>query len=158
MTRKRRVAALACAGLLMFGGACGGDDAEEPTTATEDDASGCEEGVVTTDSGLNFEDTVCGEGDEAASGDVVSVHYTGTLEDGTEFDSSVDRGPFSVRLGAGDVIAGWDEGIPGMKVGGTRILTIPPDLAYGEGGYPPVIPPNSTLIFEIELLEIQPAE
>jgi FKBP-type peptidyl-prolyl cis-trans isomerase FkpA len=101
---------------------------------------------------------VCGDGDEAARGDVVSVHYTGTLEDGSEFDSSVDRGPFSVRLGAGDVIAGWDEGIPGMKVGGTRVLTIPPELGYGEGGYPPVIPPNATLIFEIELLEIQPSE
>lgn len=119
-----------------------------------DDGSACEEGVVETASGLRYEDTVCGEGDIASRGDVVEVHYTGTLDNGEEFDSSVGGEPFPFEIGGGDVIKGWDEGVAGMRVGGTRELTIPPELGYGESGYPPVIPPNSTLHFEIELLEI----
>lgn len=104
---------------------------------------------------LKIEDLEVGSGDEAVSGKEVTVHYTGTLTDGTKFDSSVDRGePFTFSLGEGRVIQGWDEGLLGMKVGGKRKLTIPSDMAYGELGAPPVIGPNATLIFEIELLEV----
>jgi FKBP-type peptidyl-prolyl cis-trans isomerase len=104
---------------------------------------------------LKVEELVQGSGDEAVAGKKVSVHYTGTLTDGSKFDSSLDRGrPFDFPLGGGRVIKGWDQGVAGMKVGGKRRLTIPPDLAYGERGFPPVIPPNSTLVFEIELLAV----
>ncbi|MDC3167957.1 FKBP-type peptidyl-prolyl cis-trans isomerase [Prochlorococcus sp. AH-716-D22] len=108
----------------------------------------------TTDSGLIIVDIVKGEGDEANSGKTVSVNYTGTLEDGTQFDTSIGRGPFSFPLGAGRVIKGWDEGVAGMKVGGKRKLTIPPELGYGSRGAGNVIPANSTLIFEVELLKV----
>lgn len=105
---------------------------------------------------LIIDDTKVGEGAEAKAGDTVSVHYVGTLTDGTKFDSSRDRGlPFSFELGAGRVIKGWDEGVAGMKVGGVRKLTIPPSLGYGERGAPPAIGPNATLVFEIELLGIE---
>ncbi|MDD2696995.1 MAG: FKBP-type peptidyl-prolyl cis-trans isomerase [Candidatus Pacebacteria bacterium] len=97
-----------------------------------------------------------GTGEQAKNGDTVVVHYTGTLEDGTKFDSSLDRGqPFSFVLGAGRVIPGWDQGVLGMKVGEKRRLTIAPELAYGSSGAGNIIPPNATLIFEVELLEIQ---
>jgi NAD+-dependent protein deacetylase sirtuin 4 len=109
-----------------------------------------------TPSGLQYSDRKVGEGQEAASGDHVVVHYTGQLENGRQFDSSRDRGePFEFALGAGMVIRGWDEGVAGMRVGGRRILVIPPELGYGARGAGGVIPPNSTLVFDVELLEIR---
>ena len=112
--------------------------------------------VVTTKSGLKYQELKEGTGEEAKKGDVVTVHYTGTLKDGKKFDSSVDRGkPFTVQIGVGQVIKGWDEGIPGMKVGGKRKLIIPSDLAYGPQGRPPVIPPSAELTFEVELIAIK---
>lgn len=115
--------------------------------------------VVTTNSGLQYEDVTVGEGAQAQLGQYVSVHYTGWLyqggERGGKFDSSKDRGePFAFPLGAGHVIRGWDEGVQGMKVGGTRILVIPPALGYGARGAGGVIPPNATLMFEVELLGV----
>ncbi len=115
-----------------------------------------EEEVITTASGLKYVDLKVGEGKTPVKGNVVVVHYTGTLENGKKFDSSVDRGkPFEFPIGVGRVIRGWDEGVMTMQVGGKRKLIIPPELGYGEGGYPPVIPANATLIFEVELLEIK---
>lgn len=103
---------------------------------------------------LVIEDLKIGEGAEAVKGANVTVHYVGTLTTGQKFDSSRDRGQgFSFKLGAGQVIQGWDQGVAGMKVGGVRKLTIPPHLAYGERGFPGAIPPSSTLIFEVELLK-----
>jgi FKBP-type peptidyl-prolyl cis-trans isomerase FkpA len=108
-----------------------------------------------TDSGLKYEEITVGEGDTAASGHNVTVHYTGWLTDGTKFDSSKDRNdPFRFKLDAGQVIRGWDEGVAGMNVGGVRKLTIPSQLGYGAQGAGGVIPPNATLVFEVELLEI----
>ena len=108
-----------------------------------------------TDSGLKYEDLEEGAGAEAQAGQQVTVHYTGWLTDGTKFDSSLDRNqPFSFALGKGQVIRGWDEGVQGMKEGGKRKLTIPPQLGYGARGAGGVIPPNATLIFEVELLEV----
>ena len=112
--------------------------------------------VTTTPSGLKYEDLKEGDGPAAKKGDTVEVHYTGWLKDGKKFDSSVDRGePFSFQLGAGRVIKGWDEGVAGMKVGGKRKLTIPPELGYGARGAGGVIPPNAELTFEVELLRIR---
>ena len=105
---------------------------------------------------LKIEDLVVGIGVEAVVGKVVSVHYTGTLTNGTKFDSSKDRGiPFEFNLGAGEVIKGWDLGVVGMKIGGKRKLTIPASLGYGSQGAGGVIPPNATLIFEVELLGVK---
>ena len=110
---------------------------------------------ITTPSGLIIEDLVIGDGAEAAAGMEGTVHYTGLLTDGSKFDSSKDRNdPFVFPLGEGRVIKGWDEGVQGMKVGGTRNLTIPPELGYGTRGAGGVIPPNATLVFEVELLAI----
>ena len=106
--------------------------------------------------GLKYTDDQVGTGTEAQAGKTVSVHYTGWLTDGTKFDSSLDRGqPFEFTLGSGNVIRGWDEGVKGMKVGGKRKLTIPPDLGYGAAGAGGAIPPNATLVFEVELLGVQ---
>jgi peptidylprolyl isomerase len=115
-----------------------------------------EEDYVMTDTGLRYYDLETGEGASPEPGQRVTAHYTGWLEDGTKFDSSLDRGqPFTFVLGEGQVIAGWDEGIATMKVGGKRQLVVPPDLAYGERGAGGVIPPNATLIFEVELVDVQ---
>lgn len=118
-----------------------------------------QENAVTTKSGLKYVDTKVGAGDEAKKGMTVSVHYTGWLyvkgQRGAKFDSSVDRRqPFSFKLGAGEVIRGWDEGVAGMKVGGKRELFIPPNLGYGSSGAGGAIPPNATLDFEVELLKV----
>lgn len=111
---------------------------------------------VTTESGLKYVDLVVGTGREATAGDLATVHYTGWLTNGTKFDSSVDRrDPFSFPIGSGKVIRGWDEGVAGMKVGGKRKLTIPPQLGYGSRGAGGVIPPNATLVFDVELLEVR---
>jgi FKBP-type peptidyl-prolyl cis-trans isomerase FkpA len=110
---------------------------------------------TTTPTGLTIEDVVGGDGAAAAAGQQVKVHYTGWLTNGTKFDSSKDRNdPFVFPLGAGRVIKGWDEGVQGMKVGGKRKLTIPPALGYGARGAGGVIPPNATLVFEVELLGV----
>jgi FKBP-type peptidyl-prolyl cis-trans isomerase len=106
--------------------------------------------------GLKYVDLKVGDGQLAETGMTAQVHYTGWLTDGTKFDSSVDRGqPFSFKLGAGQVIRGWDEGVKGMRVGGKRKLTIPPDMGYGAAGAGGVIPPNATLVFDVELLGLQ---
>ncbi len=125
---------------------------EEP--AVEEDVAN-QDNIVTTDSGLQYVDVVEGTGAMPQTGQNVTVHYTGTLEDGTKFDSSRDRNrPFSFRLGVGQVIKGWDEGVATMRVGGQRQLIVPPELGYGARGAGGVIPPNSTLIFDVELLRI----
>jgi FKBP-type peptidyl-prolyl cis-trans isomerase len=116
--------------------------------------------VITTASGLKYEDTKVGAGAEAKAGQNVSVHYTGWLwvdnKRGSKFDSSKDRGqPFGFPLGGGRVIKGWDEGVQGMKIGGTRVLTIPPSIGYGDRGAGNVIPPGATLQFEVELLDVK---
>ena len=111
---------------------------------------------IVTASGLKYIDIVEGTGATPKTGQTVSVHYTGTLENGTKFDSSVDRGqPYSFRLGTGAVIKGWDEGLASMKVGGKRKLIIPPTLGYGATGNPPDIPPNSILLFDVELVGVR---
>jgi FKBP-type peptidyl-prolyl cis-trans isomerase len=110
---------------------------------------------TTTSSGLQYWDIVVGTGATAVAGKAVKVHYTGWLTDGKKFDSSVDRGqPFSFSLGGGQVIKGWDQGVAGMKVGGKRQLRIPPELGYGGRGAGGVIPPNATLVFDVELLDV----
>jgi FKBP-type peptidyl-prolyl cis-trans isomerase len=114
------------------------------------------EGKVVTHSGLAYVDVVIGTGKEAKNGDKVTVHYTGCFPDGRKFDSSVDRKqPFTFRLGAGQVIRGWDEGVASMKVGGKRKLMIPSQLGYGPRGAGGVIPPNADLVFDVELLGVQ---
>jgi FKBP-type peptidyl-prolyl cis-trans isomerase FkpA len=112
--------------------------------------------MTRTPSGLRYQEMNPGQGKEATAGKIVSVHYTGWLPNGEKFDSSRDRNePFSFTLGAGEVIAGWDEGVAGMKVGARRKLVIPPDLAYGTAGAPPDIPPGATLVFDVELLDVR---
>ena len=141
--------------LAMLVSACGSSgDKGEGGFASElgiDPAS-----LTSLPNGLRFQDLSAGQGAEAVAGRTAVVHYTGWLTSGKKFDSSRDAGqPFAFRLGAGQVIAGWDEGVAGMKVGGRRKLVIPAELGYGQAGAPPVIPPNATLVFDVELLEVQ---
>jgi len=133
--------------------AAGGDEAPAPA---EEKPTEVKEEEVTTGSGLKYVEIKVGEGASPSPGKRVTVHYTGTLVDGTKFDSSVDRGtPFQFVIGVGQVIKGWDEGVMSMKVGGKRKLVIPSDLGYGPRGAGGVIPPNATLIFEVELLGVE---
>ncbi|HKB05311.1 MAG TPA: FKBP-type peptidyl-prolyl cis-trans isomerase [Gemmataceae bacterium] len=151
---------------LLFGGACvvllaavvftaiWAALGEPSVMADEKDAKDGK--MITTASGLKYVDLKVGDGTEAKEGSKVTVHYTGTLESGKKFDSSLDRGkPFGpITLGKREVIKGWEEGLQGMKVGGKRKLIIPPSLGYGERGAGDVIPPNATLVFEVELLKV----
>lgn len=135
------------AGDLVTGSTTGGNAVTNPMADGNN--------IVTTDSGLKYEVIAAGDGAEPKPGDRVFVHYVGTLEDGTKFDSSRDRGrPFDFTIGQGQVIKGWDEGVGIMKVGDRRKLIIPPELGYGARGAGGVIPPNATLIFDVELLRI----
>lgn len=150
MKRTHKILSLALA--LGLAGTLAGSPLAADETKKEG-AMAAEE--TTTPSGLKYVELAVGEGEAAKAGDRVQVHYTGWLLDGTKFDSSVDRGqPFVFPLGAGRVIRGWDEGVAGMKPGGKRKLVIPPDLGYGDRGAGGVIPPNATLVFEVELLKI----
>ncbi|HJR15245.1 MAG TPA: FKBP-type peptidyl-prolyl cis-trans isomerase [Gemmatimonadales bacterium] len=146
---------LVAAAALACGGTDDRDSGRDPagfSAALEIDTAA----LTKTPSGLRYQDVAQGQGTEATADRTVSVHYTGWLPNGEKFDSSRDRDqPFSFTLGAGQVIAGWDEGVAGMKVGGRRKLVIPADLGYGTAGAPPAIPPGATLVFDVELLDVR---
>src|ERR1700686_2838660 len=150
----RRIATplLVLMAIVGMASGCGGSSSNKSSGSGPTSVSGQ---PTTTASGLQYWDSGVGTGATAVSGATVKVHYTGWLTTGTKFDSSRDRGePFSFSLGAGQVIKGWDEGVAGMKVGGKRQLRIPPDLGYGSRGAGGVIPPNATLVFDVELLDV----
>ena len=151
---------IAVVAVVAFGSICSlaQTAAKKPNHTTARRASGptkvTGEAVKTT-SGLQYWDIKVGSGQEAKAGSHVKVHYTGWLTSGKKFDSSAGAAPFDFTLGQGEVIKGWDEGVAGMKVGGKRQFKIPPQLAYGEDGHPPQIPPNSTLIFDVTLVAVK---
>ncbi len=160
---KKIAAAVAIIAILFVGFLVFGRKSEEkmpdlPNVNSQQESSSANSMEATTSvsqSGLKIEDIQAGNGPQVKSGDTVTIHYKGTLTSGTKFDSSYDRGtPFTTQIGAGQVIKGWDIGVIGMRVGGRRKLTIPPDLAYGSRDIPG-IPANSTLVFELELLAIK---
>lgn len=144
--------AVALAALLVLAACAGTSDGPAPDAAPPPAAA--PPGAAASDS-LASQDLKVGTGPEARTGQRLRVHYTGKLTNGTTFDSSVGRAPFTFTLGSGQVIKGWDQGVAGMRVGGKRRLVIPPELGYGARGAPPQIPPNSTLVFEIDLLGIE---
>jgi FKBP-type peptidyl-prolyl cis-trans isomerase len=150
------VAAIAIIFVTTAGFVLGQGEAKNSAASNTDAPSKVTGDGVKTDSGLQYWDIRVGNGEVAKEGSHVRVHYTGWLTTGKKFDSSVDAGkPFDFTIGNGEVIKGWEDGIAGMKVGGKRQLRIPPALGYGAEGYPPDIPPNATLIFEIKLLGVQ---
>jgi FKBP-type peptidyl-prolyl cis-trans isomerase FkpA len=151
----RLITAVVAAGLIACGGSA--DRNDSPGKGGFSASLGVDTLVMTkTPSGLRYQEVTPGQGKEATPGQTVSVHYTGWLPNGEKFDSSRDRDePFGFTLGAGEVIAGWDEGVAGMKVGGRRKLVVPPELAYGTAGAPPDIPPGATLVFDVELLDVR---
>lgn len=152
-TKRSRVATVLIAASFLLSVQALSQSAKTSSTAAPTKVTG--DGVKTA-SGLQYWDIKVGTGTEAKEGSHVKVHYTGWLTSGKKFDSSVDAGqPFDFTIGRGDVIKGWDQGVAGMKVGGKRQLRIPPDLAYGERGYPGAIPSNATLIFDIQLLDVK---
>jgi FKBP-type peptidyl-prolyl cis-trans isomerase len=152
MNRRLILAAMMFAVFGLAVGCGSSEKASAPSTAAPIKVAGL---PTTTPSGLQYWDVVVGTGATAVPGSTVKVHYSGFLTTGQKFDSSRDRGePFSFPLGAGQVIKGWDEGVAGMKVGGQRQLRIPPQLGYGEAGAGGTIPPNATLIFDVELLSV----
>jgi FKBP-type peptidyl-prolyl cis-trans isomerase len=149
--RSRFLRSVLLLGLTLAVAACGSD---RLTFAPQLDVD--LDRMTRTESGLYYEDVVEGDGEEARAGQTVTAHYEGWLTDGTKFDSSRDRGePIEFQLGVGQVIRGWDEGVAGMRVGGQRRLVIPPELAYGSRGAGGVIPPNATLVFEVELVAVR---
>ena len=142
--------------VLLLAGCAGGGSAPGAAPAPDPSLGVSLEAMRRTDSGLYIRTVEPGDGPAIRPGQVAVVHYTGWLTDGTKFDSSLDRNePLRIPIGAGRVIAGWDEGIPGMRVGERRRLVVPPDLGYGARGAPGAIPPNATLLFEIQLLDIR---
>jgi hypothetical protein len=142
--------------LLALLSACGSGGDRSSAGGVSADLGVDTAAMTSTPTGLKMQDVTVGQGAEATPGKIAVVHYTGWLTDGKKFDSSRDRGtPFDFPIGAGQVIAGWDQGVAGMKVGGRRKLVIPPELGYGAGGAPPVIPPGATLVFDVELLEVR---
>ena len=151
----RRIIGVMAVGLVAC--SCSSDRDSAPGKGGFSASLGVDTAAMTkTPSGLRYQDITPGQGKEATQGRAVSVHYTGWLPNGEKFDSSRDRNePFGFKLGAGEVIAGWDEGVAGMKVGGRRKLVIPPDLAYGAAGAAPDIPPGATLVFDVELLDVR---
>lgn len=149
------VVVLAIVGILAAGFINGNREFTSEVSKVSEDSKSSSTNMDKTGA-LKIEDEVVGTGAEATAGANITVNYLGTLENGTKFDSSYDRNqPFSFKLGAGQVIAGWDQGFAGMKVGGKRKLTIPGEMGYGAQGSPPTIPPNATLIFEVELLKVE---
>lgn len=147
-------AVIAAVFLIFFGGKYISQYWPSESSATWPEVGNQNNTMQKNQNGLKVQDTLVGTGAEAVKGKTLTVNYTGKLLDGSTFDSSVGRAPFSFKLGAGDVIKGWDMGLVGMKVGGKRILIIPPELGYGERGFGP-IPANATLIFEVELSKVQ---
>lgn len=145
----------AAAGLLWYGSQYSEKISRESREARQKLADEAEQAQLKIMENLKIKDVIVGNGAEAKSGDIVTVNYVGTLDGGKKFDSSYDRNePFPFTIGAGDVIKGWDLGVAGMKVGGKRELTIPPELGYGERGASTIIPPNATLHFTVELLNV----
>jgi len=140
---------------FLAAGALAAQDQTPPPKAAPKAGAKTAAQMTTTPSGLQYRDMVVGKGAQPKDGDTVVVNYTGTFSNGKVFDTSVGKQPFKFHLGRGEVIKGWDEGVATMRVGGKRKLVIPPELAYGAGGYPGVIPPNSTLTFVVELLNVK---